>query len=140
MCAQPRWLLLVCGFFQSFLCSGILYGWPGLVLILKTDGLYADSCADTTDAGSAAGAAALDAGVTAAVCEEQQTALNTLFTISQGVLTGAMMANGAMVDRFGPRLVSCYGTALVLAGLLLFGLVGPAAAGRAALPVCCRGA
>ena len=36
--------LLCFGFFQSFCSSGILYGWPGLVLILRADGMYAELC------------------------------------------------------------------------------------------------
>ena len=111
----PNRVLLGFGFVQSFLCTGILYGWPGLVLILKKEGLYAERCEIRPNAGE--------------TCQAQQQALNTLFTVAQGCLTGAMVINGAVLDRLGPRLVSIYGTVLVVAALLVFGFVVELTAG-----------
>jgi MFS family permease len=140
---QARVALLVFGFVQSFLCSGIVYGWPGLVLILKSDGLYREKCLPGTTAASVA--ATNHSIVTTVVladqtdsggdrggssCPEQQTALNALFTIAQGCLTGAMLFNGVLVDKHGPRVASVLGTCLVVCGAVMFGLSdGPDQAG-----------
>ena len=106
--------LLCFGFFQSFCSSGILYGWPGLVLILRADGMYAELCQQAGGSGSAAGGGG-------GGCVQQNAALNQLFNVAQAVLTGAMLCNGMAIDRFGPRW-SCLGTALVAVGSAGFAL------------------
>ena len=108
--------LLAFGLAQSSLASGIIYGWPGLVLILKADGMYAPLCEEV---GSAAGAS----GGSAGGCPAQTQALSDLFNVAQACLTGAMVFNGTLIDRFGPRLASCMGSTLVALASILFALL-----------------
>jgi hypothetical protein len=42
-----RWRLLVLAMCQSIWVSGVIYGWPSLVLILRSENLYTGSCAST---------------------------------------------------------------------------------------------
>ena len=121
---QARVVLVAFGFIQSFLCTGIVYGWPGLVLILKGEGLYSEKCpvggavpVSAQFAGNASNALRSEGS-----CTGQQAALNALFTIAQGCLTAAMLVNGVLVDTMGPRMASVAGTCLVVTGALLFAL------------------
>lgn len=110
--------LLCFGFFQSFMASGIIYGWPGLVLILKTDGMYSALC-DAPANSNQTGRPQTSAGG----CAAQTAALTDLFNVAQATLTGAMVVNGGLLDRFGPRRVSCVGSSLCALGALLFALL-----------------
>ncbi len=38
---RHRWGLMCFALFQSFCVSGVIYGWPSLVLLLREEGLYA---------------------------------------------------------------------------------------------------
>eukprot|EP01043_Picozoa_sp_COSAG02_P032805 COSAG02_NODE_2208_length_9500_cov_13.043400_4_plen_496_part_00 len=112
--------LLAFGFFQSFVASGILYGWPGLVLILKADGMYAPLC----DHPAATGESNHTVSQTSTGgCAAQTAALTDLFNVAQATVTGAMIVNGSLLDRFGPRRVSSLGSALCALGALLFALL-----------------
>ena len=108
--------LLIFGFLQSFMATGILYGWPGLVLILKADGMYAPLCE---------GSEGFNHTESERGCPAQTAALTDLFNVAQATLTGAMVVNGNLLDRFGPRCVSCLGSSLCALGALLFALLPP---------------
>lgn len=114
--------LLSFGFFQSFVASGIIYGWPGLVLILKADGMYAPLCAPPAAAGDSNHTGSQ---TSAGGCAAQTAALTDLFNVAQATVTGAMVVNGSLLDRFGPRRVSSLGSSLCALGALLFALLPP---------------
>ena len=98
------------------MATGILYGWPGLVLILKADGMYAPLCE---------GSEGFNHTESERGCPAQTAALTDLFNVAQATLTGAMVVNGNLLDRFGPRCVSCLGSSLCALGALLFALLPP---------------
>jgi MFS family permease len=113
--------LLSFGFVQSFVASGILYGWPGLVLILKADGMYAPLC----DHPAKIDSNHTDSQTSADGCAAQTAALTDLFNVAQATVTGAMIVNGSLLDRFGPRRVSSLGSSFCALGALLFALLPP---------------
>ena len=87
------------------------------MLILKADGMYSSLC-DDEDGSDATAASTASAG-----CPAQTQALADLFNVAQACLTGAMVFNGTIIDRWGPRLASSVGSALVALGAILFALL-----------------
>ena len=124
---ETRAFLLAFGFFQSFLASGIIYGWPGLLLVLKAEGFYGHLCLPPSAMAGGGGSGAGLHLLAAAGCPAQQTALNALFTVAQSALTGAMLVHGVVLDLCGPRITSVTGTCLVLVGSVAFALCDPTA-------------
>merc|ERR1711908_19963 len=91
------------GALQSFLTTGLIFGWPALVPLLAADGQYRERCstANTTESET---------------CTEQVIQYNFLFTASQAVFTISMIVHGLLLDRYGPRVESTLGTLLVAIG------------------------
>jgi MFS family permease len=110
--------LLAFGLVQSSIASGIIYGWPGLNLILKADGMYQPLC-DKEEPEEAPNATTDANGG----CPAQTQALADLFNVVQASLTGAMVFNGTIIDRWGPRLASSIGSTLVALGAILFAVL-----------------
>lgn len=81
---------------NSCLLGGVVFGYPGLVLILRQEGVYAENCSCGT------------------FCSGQQEQFAMLSTIGFAVGIGSRLFGGIFLDKFGPKITS------TLAGLLCF--------------------
>jgi len=99
-----------CGLFaftiwQSFFTTGIVYGWPALLLVLKKEGVYANKCGSDVDP--------------EVECNARSVALNLVFTL--GAMTNIL--GGVCAGWFGsPKVAMMIGLTLVATGSFLFGL------------------
>jgi len=87
--------------------SGVLFGWPALLLILQKEGVYRERCDEPADAPDA-------------FCSAQDLRLNLVFTM--GVVSTMVFSpvTGAILDRWGPRRTAAGGSVLFALGCLLF--------------------
>jgi MFS family permease len=88
---------------QSFCTTGLIFGWPALVKILKDEGLYASLCEDGE----------VD-------CAARKTRFSFMFFVAQSNLYGCMGVWGILLDRFGPRKISVTGMFIAVVGLTMF--------------------
>eukprot|EP00936_MAST-01D_sp_MAST-1D-sp1_P000934 g934.t1 len=96
--------LTALGCTQSFLSSGLLFGWPALAIVLRDDGQYRELCE-----------------VSVVTCAAQQERLNTIFVVAQLSTSTGIFAHGFVLDRFGPRFDTLLGLTMALCGTVLLG-------------------
>ena len=73
---------------NSFLVGGVTFGYSGMVLILRKEGVYADNCA----CGS--------------FCAKQKEALALVSTVGFASAIGCRLFVGLFMDHYGPKLTS----------------------------------
>ena len=96
-------LLLGFALWQSFLSTGIVYGWPSLLNVLQDEGVYSHLCDGTI------------------TCAERTVAFNLVFTIGGSInISGAVLC-GILVDSCGPRGGILTGLVLIMIGSCLMG-------------------
>ena len=100
-CSPNMLTALAC--LQCLTAGAILFGWNALETVLRADGVFANLCGETGDAGAVGG------------CSAQSVRLALLYTVGVGVQTAFSFPAGAILDHFGPRRTSA--TAAVLFGL-----------------------
>lgn len=99
--AFATWLILLS---FSFCTSGVVFGWPALVLILNDEGVYAELCEDSR----------LD-------CEARKVRLSLVFSAGIFCLLGGRFFWGLLLDRHGPRVTSFLSALLIIIGAAMFG-------------------
>ena len=100
--ANHRCFFLVFGATVSFLSTGLLFGWPALVPLLRRDGQYCEQCSDPCSESKS--------------CTEQSVQFNLIFTVSQAVFTCGTVVAGLMLDKCGPRITCTAGLLAVASG------------------------
>ena len=101
-----HWLIWISAWLVSLITSGIIFGWPSLVLLLKEDNVYRNGC----DIGSS------NVNGTHTVCAKQEVELNRIFTFGFFGLIGSRLVLGIILDRHGPLVCSMLGSAMILLG------------------------
>ena len=86
--------VLVSAVVNSCLLGGVVFGFPGLVLILRQEGVYAENCS------------------CGQFCSGQREQMAMLSTLGFASAIGSRLFAGLVLDKFGPKITS------VLAGLL----------------------
>mmetsp|Transcript_6881 Transcript_6881/g.15208 ORF Transcript_6881/g.15208 Transcript_6881/m.15208 type:complete len:1147 (+) Transcript_6881:201-3641(+) len=86
---------------NSCLLGGIVFGFPGLVLILRREGVFSEVCS---------------CGV---YCSGQQEQMAILSTIGFAAAIGSRLFAGIFLDKFGPKLTAVLSGLVSFAGLLL---------------------
>lgn len=108
---------------QVVVTAAVLYGWPGMLVVLKDEGQYDELCEDTSSsslsslgdvspppsfASSLASAIGAPTQRGLAKCNAQEVRLNLIFTIS--FLANALSClSGIIADNIGPRLSNIVG-------------------------------
>ena len=107
---------------QIVTTAAILYGWPGMLVVLKDEGQYDELCTDNSSSLSSLSdvepppsfASSLSSAIGAptqrglAKCNAQEVRLNLIFTIS--FLANALSClSGIIADNIGPRLANLMG-------------------------------
>jgi len=99
-----RLFIITLAILVSLLTSGVIFGWPPLLLVLQSEGIYADSCpVDEPDR-----------------CPEQIEKLNLIFVLASTFFSCCVLPLGVFLDWAGPRLSCALGSVLFLAGTILF--------------------
>ncbi|XP_076806294.1 equilibrative nucleobase transporter 1-like [Clavelina lepadiformis] len=123
---------LITGCIEVVLFSGIIYGWPAYVHVLKEEGYFGENCIITslatantspTNITSVAGMfttlhsneMAL-ANVLHSFCEDQEKKLNLAFTLALSVFYVTVYFSGYIFDKFGTWVIR------ILAGVLLLAI------------------
>lgn len=84
--------------------AGIVFGWPAMQALLEREGVYADLCPR----------------VPVADCNAASLKYNAIFNAGSFGSTGGALLFGVLFDKFGPRLTSIVGHAMLIAGLIMF--------------------
>lgn len=108
---------------QIVTTAAILYGWPGMLVVLKDEGQYDELCTDNSSSSLSSlsdmeppqsFASSLSSAIGAptqrglAKCNGQEVRLNLIFTIS--FLANALSClSGIIADNIGPRLANLMG-------------------------------
>jgi MFS family permease len=116
-----RWILLLGTLWQSFFSTGIVYGWAGLLLMLKDDGVYARLCPSQDDSETVVASPLEASGPAAAdICSARSVALNLIFSCGAVTAQASGVVVGSVLDCFGPCKTIMLGNTLVIAGSVLF--------------------
>eukprot|EP00439_Symbiodinium_sp_Y106_P071298 s2043_g12.t2 len=91
--------------YQSFLSTGIVYGWPSLLSLLTSENVYRHRCENYAES-----------------CPERTLAFNLVFSIGAMVNVSGGVACGFLVDSIGPRKGILTGLILIITGSLCLGL------------------
>jgi len=89
----------------SLLTSGLIFGWPPLLLLLNKDGVYSELCADPN-----------------AECPEREGRLTAIYTAGSSCFALTVWPMGAVMDYMGPRFSATLGSGLMLAATLLISI------------------
>eukprot|EP01088_Endostelium_zonatum_P006297 TRINITY_DN1840_c0_g3_i1.p1 TRINITY_DN1840_c0_g3~~TRINITY_DN1840_c0_g3_i1.p1 ORF type:complete len:513 (+),score=75.56 TRINITY_DN1840_c0_g3_i1:75-1613(+) len=100
-----RLFLVTVALIESLLCSGVIFGWPPLLLVLQKEKIYSDLCPINQPN----------------TCDEQEEKLNLIFVVASTCFSCCVLPLGWFLDWAGPRLSLAVGSAMFLAGCLLFG-------------------
>jgi hypothetical protein len=90
----------------SFLTTGVVYGWPGLITILNNQRLFADLCLPSEIFPD---------------CENRVAEMTRAYTFGVGGNAVSYLIYGFALDMLGPRKTSAIGLASNAIGNLLFG-------------------
>mmetsp|Transcript_46312 Transcript_46312/g.148736 ORF Transcript_46312/g.148736 Transcript_46312/m.148736 type:complete len:535 (-) Transcript_46312:313-1917(-) len=101
----PALLLLIFTLWQSIFTSGIVYGWPSLLLLLREEGVYAGRCPLGTED-----------------CRERMLALNLVFTLGAMTNVAGGVICGFVVDRLGPKRSLAGGVLVTIVASVVMGL------------------
>ena len=84
-----NWLAYLSAWTNSLFTSGIIFGWPSLVLLLKSEGVYREGCSQVANSSSTG------------VCAAQEVKLNLIFTVGFFGLIGSRLVLGIILDQCG---------------------------------------
>lgn len=98
-----RWsqYAIVSAMLNSFLVGGLTFGYSGMVLILRKEGIYAENCA----CGS--------------FCAKQKEQLALISTVGFASAIGSRLFIGLFMDRQGPKTTALLCSAICLSGFLI---------------------
>jgi MFS family permease len=104
-----RMILILSAVFFSLTLSGVVFGWPAVVIMMQEQNVYNYKCSANETI----------------PCQEQVDQFNLIFTIASTGFAISVLPMGAILDRFGPKISSLIGSALVLGGSLMFAFSDP---------------
>lgn len=90
----------------SFCTSGVIFGWPALVLVLNEERVYTELCEDRTNPLN---------------CKQRSIRLNLIFSAGFFCLLGGRLGWGLLLDRVGPKWTSFSSAVTIMIGAVLFG-------------------
>lgn len=94
---------IVCSIIWCLLAAGPVFGFAALKPILIKEGIYSDKCKVHVAGGS---------------CDEQDLALNFLFTVACMVTNISALPVGSILDSYGPKFTGIIGSVIILFGSL----------------------
>jgi len=95
---------IISAYLNSFLVGGVTFGYSGMVLILRKEGIYADNCA----CGS--------------FCAKQKEGLALVSTVGFASAIGCRLFVGLFMDHYGPKLTSVICCSICFSGFLLLAI------------------
>ena len=101
-----RYVYLILAVFFSVTLSGVIFGWPALILILEDENVYSNVCDPDNTSTSPCGA--------------QSSKFNLIYVIATTGFSFAVLPLGFVLDKFGPKISALIGSGLMIAGSLLF--------------------
>lgn len=104
-----RMILMGTALFFSLTLSGVVFGWPAVVIMLEEQGVYRYLCQPGEEL----------------PCLAQVDQFNLIFTIASTGFACSVLPMGAVLDRFGPKVSSLIGSAFVLGGSVMFAFSDP---------------
>lgn len=104
-----RYLLMGCAVFFSLMLSGVVFGWPAVVIMLQDQGVYQYLC---------------ETGVHLP-CQAQLNRFNLVFVVASTGFAWSVLPMGIVLDRWGPKICASMGSVLLVAGSLLFAFSDP---------------
>lgn len=99
VCRTSKFWLVMCILLLSFLYSGVIYGWTGMLLILRSEGVFQEYSQG-----------------------EQEEKFDFIMTVASFFTAGSGIIIGVFLDKFGPRITSAVSGALTIGGCFVFGL------------------
>lgn len=102
---DPRWALVLVAWCQSIFATGLLFGWPALLAMLRREGYYGELCS----------ARSLEEGN----CVARTLAYGFAFSVGTAFFFGSSLVAGPALDKFGPRSLNVSAAVLVTLGLVL---------------------
>jgi MFS family permease len=96
-------VLLYFTLWQSFFTTGIIFGWPALLLMLTREGIYASECASGESE-----------------CKDRTLRFNMVFTVGASVSQAAGIFVGFVVDLLGPRRSMLIGASFIVSASCMF--------------------
>ncbi|XP_061076000.1 equilibrative nucleobase transporter 1-like [Conger conger] len=109
------WLTLATGLVESLFFTGVVFGWPSLVFILKASGYFSDQCVNATGPN---GTQYMD-------CSKQNKLFSLVFTITVILQNFLSLLNGFFFDRFGTMASRLLAIILNTTGTLLIAFSHP---------------
>jgi MFS family permease len=106
--ARSDYLLLGFQCWQSFFITGVVFGWPALLLMLTSEGIYQDECAAASPPNPEI------------ECKERTLRFNLVFTCAASVSQASGLFVGFALDKFGPKRTMLVGSVLVISASLMF--------------------
>jgi MFS family permease len=101
-CCSPRVLLIAFAAFLSSISTGIIFGWAGLVTILRDEGQYSAKC-DGDDSN----------------CPARDAAFASIFATAAVANYASFFPAGVALDELGPRTTAVFGVLCVASGSAL---------------------
>lgn len=104
-----RYLLIGCAVFFSLMLSGVVFGWPAMVIMLESQGVYQYLCEEGAHL----------------PCQAQLNRFNLVFVVASTGFAWSVLPMGVILDRWGPKICVAMGSVLIFAGSLLFAFSDP---------------
>lgn len=113
----------------SLLCSGIVYGWPAVVFMLNSDGIYKELC-EGSDLSPVRVPSRLRSAVVlftrcstqTVQCSARNLKYATIYNIGVAISVASYLWYGLAVDKLGPLYTNMISTTLSALGCFVFGL------------------
>ncbi|XP_061076373.1 equilibrative nucleobase transporter 1-like isoform X3 [Conger conger] len=109
------WLTLATGLVECLFFTGVVYGWPSLVFILKASGYFSDQCENATEPN---GTQYMD-------CSKQDELFSLDFTIASFLQRFIGLLSGFLFDRFGTMATRLLAITLYTTGTLMIAFSHP---------------
>jgi len=104
--SKAKYFHLLIGLLQSFLCSGIIYGWPSLLQIMEEEKILSDLCTPGEPT----------------PCRQQNLRYQLIFTVGSFLNNCQAILSGLFMDKYGPLKTNLLASSLFLTGCLLFSI------------------
>ncbi|KAL8426535.1 hypothetical protein Efla_006600 [Eimeria flavescens] len=118
-CCAPRLCVLTAATTMGLLTGSIYFGWASLAAMMLKSGSFASLClspdhqqAEGKPSGVHAAAAAASPAAALALCDEQEAAVQHLYSLTLFMMMCASSCAGVMMDVWGPRRTALLGYSL----------------------------
>lgn len=124
-----QYAYIVAGMFCMLLCSGLVFGWSSLLLVLQAEGVYSELCpsnATTIEPVSATSfsfrtylSSSSNTTVPEKMCAKQSLRFELVFICGLATVFFSTPLSGYILDSFGPRFLGHVASSLVALGALM---------------------